>query len=193
MARRDDDAFSWGDDDPTLDDGIDRADDEDWAEGAEASVGRGTDAPAQLPEARPGGTVTATVTAADGTVSTREVVHPHTDDRKKPRTTRTASTQPAPLGNVALVSLGLLGGIYLLFAVGWLISGSRLQAYAILYAIEPIGYAVAWALAALAPALWFAAVLFFGRRRPVWLRIVLLVLGVLVLVPWLFLTIGATS
>ncbi|MFT4212399.1 MAG: DNA polymerase III subunit gamma/tau [Microbacterium sp.] len=186
MARRDDDAFSWGDDDPTLDDGIDRADDED--EGADASV-----APTELPPARPGSTVTATVTAADGTVTTREVVHPHTDDRRKPRAKRDAPAKPAPLGNVALVSLGLLGGIYLLFAVGWFISGSRLQAYAILYAIEPIGYVVAWVLATLAPAVWFAAVLFFGRRRPVWLRILLLVLGVLVLVPWPFLTIGATS
>ncbi len=185
MAGRDDDALSWGDGDPTLDDGIDRADDEDWGDEEAART--------TLPSALPGGTVTATVTAADGTVTTREVVHPYTDDRKKPRTKRDPAAGPAPIGNVALVSLGLLGGIYLLFGVGWFIGGSRLQPYAILYGIEPVGYVVGWALAVVAPVLWFAAVLVLARRRAVWLRIVLLILGVLVLAPWPFLTIGAVG
>lgn len=188
MAGRDDDAFSWGDDDPTLDDGIDRADDEDADDDEE-----GAPAVTTLPAGRRPGTVTARVTAADGTVTTREVVHPYSDDRKKPRVKRERPAEPGPMGNVALVSLGLLGGIYLLFAVGWFIAGSRLQPYAVLYAVEPVGYVVAWALVVLAPVIWFAAVLVLARRRPVWLRIVLLVLGALLLVPWPFLTIGAVG
>lgn len=181
MARRDDDALSWGDDDPTLDVGDDGVE---WDDEPAAPA-----APA-----RPG-VVTAQVTGPDGVTRTREVVHPYTDDRKRPRSQRSTAENAAeaptdaPLGNVALVSLGVLGGIYLLFAVGWFLAGSRLQVWGLLF-LDPAGYIAAWILATVAPVAWFVTVLVVARRRAVWQRVLLLVLGMLILVPWPFLSTG---
>ncbi|MDQ1128315.1 DNA polymerase III subunit gamma/tau [Microbacterium sp. SORGH_AS_0888] len=182
MARRDDDALSWGDDDPTLDTGAAEEPDE-WDEKPATA----------LPTAAPRRTVTAVVTNPDGSTSTREVVHPHADDRRastKPKAD--ADTAPAPLGNVALVLFGVLGGVYALFAVGWYLAGSRYYGFAY-FSVEPAGYIAAWALATAAPVAWFAAVLVLAAKRPVWLRLVLLVVGALVLLPWPFLSTGVPA
>lgn len=183
MARRDDDALSWGDDDPTLDTGA--ADDaDDWDEKPTTS----------LPAASSNRTVTAVVTNADGTTGTREVVHPHADDRRAPRATQAADADaaPAPLGNVALVLFGVLGGVYALFAIGWYLAGSRYYGFAY-FSLEPAAYIAAWALATAAPIAWFATVLVAASKRPVWLRLVLLVVGAAVLLPWPFLSTGVAA
>jgi hypothetical protein len=180
MARRDDDALSWGDDDPTLDVGDDGVEWDDEPAAAEP-----------VPPSRPG-VVTAQVTGPDGVVRTREVVHPHTDDRKRPRATAGPAAADAPLGSVALVSLGVLGGIYLLFAFGWYLAGSRFQVWAYVF-LQPAGYVAAWGLATAAPIAWFVTVLVLAARRPVWQRVLLLVLGALVLLPWPFLMTGVVA
>lgn len=183
MARRDDDALSWGEDDPTLDTGA--ADDAaDWEE---------TPTPS-LPAAAERRTVSAVVTNPDGTTSTREVVHPHADDRRTPgaRAAGDADVSPQPLGNVALVLFGVLGGVYALFAVGWYLAGSRYYGLAY-FSLEPAGYIAAWILATAAPIVWFVTVLVAASKRPVWLRLVLLALGVAVLLPWPFLSTGVAA
>lgn len=97
--------------------------------------------------------------------------------------------ESAPMSNVALVTLGVFGGIYLLLAVGWFIGGSRLQFVAQLF-INPGAHIAAWILAIAAPAVWFTTTMVLTRSRPMWLRIVALVVGAVVLLPWPFLMTG---
>lgn len=89
-------------------------------------------------------------------------------------------------GNAALIAVGVLGGVYLLYAIGWLLGGLRLQER-----ITPDAMlVVSTALAVAAPAIWFGAVLFLTRTAPRWARFAWLLAGALILVPWPFLTIG---
>jgi hypothetical protein len=97
----------------------------------------------------------------------------------------TAAAEPAPLGNVALVSMGLLGGIYLLYTVGWVLGGIRMLDAGVFlvpaYAVVP----VVW-VAVAACALWFGTTMLLTRHSAVWVRFVWLVAGVFLLVPWPF-------
>lgn len=89
-------------------------------------------------------------------------------------------------GNAALIAVGVLGGVYLLYAIGWLLGGLRLQER-----ITPDAMlVVSTALAVAAPAIWFGAVLLLTRTAPRWARFAWLLAGALILVPWPFLTIG---
>lgn len=102
---------------------------------------------------------------------------------------------PALMSNVALVTLGVFGGIYLLLAVGWFIGGSRLQSTINVLQLlgqgpNPAAHIAAWILAIAAPAVWFATALVLTRSRPIWLRITALVVGAVVLLPWPFLMTG---
>lgn len=95
---------------------------------------------------------------------------------------------PTPTGSVELVVLGVLGGVYLLYAIGWLLVATT--------AAPPLGDPVAafmyglgrW-FAVAAPALWFGAVLWLaaGHRRA---RITWLVAGAVLLIPVPFLLRG---
>lgn len=96
----------------------------------------------------------------------------------------------APLSTAMLVAVGVIGGIYLLYSVGWVIGGFRLQASA-LFLIPDVMYHVSLWAAALAPALWFACAWVLTRRSPSWARLAALLAGVLLLVPWPFITSGA--
>lgn len=101
-------------------------------------------------------------------------------------TTADEDAEPAPLGNVALVSLGLLGGIYLLYTVGWLLGSSRLAA-ATSFWLEPAAVVPALWVAVAAPALWFGGVMLLTRRASAaWVRFAWLVVGVFLLLPWPF-------
>jgi hypothetical protein len=135
--------------------------------------------------------------------SGRDVVPPRT---AKPEVARAVASDPGPrddvgeesdegapaLGNVALVGFGVLGGVYLLFAVGWLIGAQRLVGRAPYLLGDVMFQGSAW-LAALAPALWFAAVLWFMRGQKTWLRFVWLAAGVVLLVPWPFAMLGTVG
>ena len=96
------------------------------------------------------------------------------------------------MSNVALIALGVLGGVYGLLAIGWLIGGVRLQDYA-LFLVAPIGYQVSLWLAVLAPVAWFATVLYLTRSGRAWVRFTLLVVGAVLLLPWPFIMIGAVG
>lgn len=95
----------------------------------------------------------------------------------------------APLGNALLVTLGVIAGAFLLYTVGWVIGGLRLAGTAE-FLVSPVGYRFALWLAVAAPALWFVATLVLTRRSKTWLRIVWLVAGLVLLVPWPLLTTG---
>ncbi|HKT56555.1 MAG TPA: hypothetical protein VJR25_07275, partial [Microbacterium sp.] len=103
-----------------------------------------------------------------------------------------AAAQRTPMGNVALVASGILGGVYLLYVIGWIIGGLRVTRVAG-YLVSATGApSVTWAggnvvavwLAAVGPVLWFGAVWLLTRRSRAWMRWVWLVAGAVLLVPW---------
>lgn len=170
--RRDDDALSWdGDDDPTLD--VVAAPEPEPVVESEPAV---KPAPAALPDgfqAVGPGSETVGRVAPDGTVTMP-------GDRE-------------PMGNAMLITLGVLGGVYLLFTIGWVLSGSRLEFFSVLADVSGIAYTVGFVLAVLAPALWFLTAFVLTRGRPSWTRIVWLVGGVILLLPWPFLMLGVVG
>lgn len=97
---------------------------------------------------------------------------------------------PAPLGNAALVGLGILGGVYALYAVGWIIGGLRLQGRA-QYLVTDVMFQGSLWLAVLAPLLWFGTVFLLTRATRSWVRFAWLGAGAVLLLPWPFVMIGA--
>ncbi|GAA1691060.1 hypothetical protein GCM10009808_05020 [Microbacterium sediminicola] len=158
---RDDDALSWGDDDPTLDSGT-------------AAV-RAGDTPRESGVAASG--------AAPSPSTQPPVVDVPTADLDEASPT---------LSNTALVSFGVLGGIYLLFTVGWIVGGLRLQGYAS-YLVADVMFQGSFWLAVCAPALWFATSLVLTRGRPRWVSFVALVAGMVLLMPWPFAMLGVSA
>lgn len=100
--------------------------------------------------------------------------------------------EPAGAGNAALVFYGIIGGVYLLFAAGWIVGGFRLRPRASLLLGDWTYFPWMW-LAALAPVLWFAATWALTRGRASWIRIVALIAGAALLVPWPFVMFGTVG
>lgn len=161
---RDDDALSWGgDEDPTLDVGTPQPEATALPAGY-TPVGRGSDRLATAESTR-------VKRAASG-----------------------GSDGDAPsVSNAALVAYGVVGGIYLLFTIGWVVGGLRLQAVAPALLVSPAAYVPFFWLAVLAPGIWFGATMLLTRSSAVWLRFVWLIAGVVLLVPWPFIMIGAVG
>lgn len=155
----DDDAFRWEGDD------------------AAPSPVKKASAPAAKPTPEPAAAAPASEPLAEGWHAVGKGSETVGDDA--------AAGEPAPLGNVALVSMGLLGGIYLLYTVGWVLGGIRMFDAGVFlvpaYAVVP----VVW-VAIAASALWFGATMLLTRHSAVWVRFVWLVAGVFLLVPWPF-------
>ena len=87
---------------------------------------------------------------------------------------------PVQTGSVELVVLGVLGGIYLLYTIGWLITALRTTAPG-LGVVDDAMYSLGLWLAVLAPALWLGLSFWLaGSRRS---RLLWLIGGALVLVP----------
>ncbi|GMA27942.1 hypothetical protein [Arenivirga flava] len=85
-----------------------------------------------------------------------------------------------------LVASGVLGGIYLLFTIGWVLSARQQPA---LDGLPGVMYVLGQWLAVAAPALWFGAALLLTRHRPAPVKLLWLVIGMLLLVPWPFILI----
>jgi hypothetical protein len=92
------------------------------------------------------------------------------------------TTSPA-----VLVSFGILGGIYLLFTVAWLITALRNPTQF----QDPLGNAMfvigLW-MAVAAPALWFGGVLVLVTGSHPWRRILCIALGAALFIPWPYLS-----
>jgi len=174
---RDDDALSWGDDDPTLDVGAVPT----TPAGRETAV-PDTDNP-EKPDAEPAVLPKGYTAVGKGS---DEVGRVHADGSV------TMPGQREPMGNATLIGLGLLGGIYLLYAIGWVIGGLRLQG-AREYLVTDVMYQGALWLAVLAPLLWFGTVFALTLRPKAWVRFAWLIAGAALLVPWPFIMIGAVG
>lgn len=191
MTSRDEDAFRWeGDDDPAPVD--------------PPPAGRGS-----LPTLPPGyravgkGSAELPGTAEEARATAAPTREPDTDSEGDVETTSadiaTERDASAGMGNASLIALGILGGIYLLFSLGWLIGGLRVHGIAsflvsgdgVAPPVWTTGNAAAVGLAVAAPALWFTAVYTLTRRSASWLRWVLLAAGVILLIPWPFIVVGA--
>jgi hypothetical protein len=165
-AGRDDDALTWdGDDDPTLDVGANTAAESPTLPAGWSAVGKGSaavDAPAEQTDAPDAGGVQ----PAPGT-SARQ-----------------------PMGNAVLITIGVVGGVFLLYTIGWIIGGLRLEGTA-QFLVSPVAYRFGFWLAVAAPAVWFATVFLLTRASRAWVRIVWLLAGIALLVPWPFIMTGA--
>ncbi|MCU1408634.1 MAG: polymerase subunit gamma/tau [Microbacteriaceae bacterium] len=104
----------------------------------------------------------------------------------EPRTELRPASQAA--ASAALVGMGILAGIYLLYAIGWFIGVSRTSNPL----TDPVGQFMfslgAWTAVA-SPLVWFGATFQLTRDRPR-TRVVFLLLGVVLLAPLPFI-IGA--
>ena len=98
----------------------------------------------------------------------------------------------AGLSTAMLLTVGIVGGIYLLYSVGWVVGGLRLKPLANLIVADAM-YVPWFVLAVAAPALWFLATWVLTRSRAAWVRVSLLLLGVVLLVPWPFVTVGVVG
>ncbi|WP_249186324.1 hypothetical protein [Microbacterium paraoxydans] len=99
---------------------------------------------------------------------------------------------PAGLSNAMLLLVGVVGGIYLLYSIGWIVGGLRLQPLASFLVADAM-FLPWFVLAIAAPALWFLATWVLTRGRAAWVRVVLLLAGVVLLVPWPFVTVGVVG
>ena len=97
-----------------------------------------------------------------------------------------------PMGNATLITLGILGGVYLIYSIGWVIGGLRLQGRAE-YLVTDVMYQGSFWLAVLAPLLWFGTVFLLTRHSKPWVRFAWLIAGVALLLPWPFVMIGAVG
>lgn len=94
------------------------------------------------------------------------------------------------MGSVSLVVHGVLGGVYLLYVIGWLVAAQR-DGAAPSDIVGSAMYTAGLWLAVLAPALWFGTVLWLTRAAASSrMRLIALGIGVLVLVPVPFLVGG---
>ncbi|KJQ53030.1 hypothetical protein RS85_03109 [Microbacterium sp. SA39] len=93
------------------------------------------------------------------------------------------------LSNAMLLVLGVVGGVYLLYTIGWVVAGLRLRPLAS-FLVDDFMFLPWFVLAIAAPALWFLASWVLTRGKAAWIRISVLIAGVVLLVPWPFVTVG---
>ncbi|TFC41754.1 DNA polymerase III subunit gamma/tau [Cryobacterium sp. TMT1-21] len=158
--NRDSDALGWaGDDDPTL------------ASGTEtgrpgAAVERPAEAPAEqagepdISEVPEGWTVAGPTAAVEAAEAARGRV---------------------PMSSLTLVALGVFGGVYLLYTIGWFVGVGRIQ-NPLVDVLGQFMFSLGLWLAVAAPAVWFAVTFWLTRTHPR-ARIGWLLLGVVLLAP----------
>jgi hypothetical protein len=167
-AGRDDDALTWdGDDDPTLDVGAAAPGESQPLPAGWNAVGKGSE----------------TLDPSATKDETPDAV---------PASTPEDQPAAAPMGNALLITIGVVGGIFLIYTIGWIIGGLRLEGTA-LFLVSPVAYQFGFWLAVAAPAVWFATVFLLTRASAAWVRIVWLIAGVVLLVPWPFIMTGAVG
>jgi len=99
---------------------------------------------------------------------------------------------PQGLSTPMLLFVGVIGGIYLLYTVGWISAAAKLGPN-VLIAGVPSGWGVSLWAAAAAPVLWFIASWALTRRTAGWIRVCALLAGALLLIPWPFVMTGVAA
>jgi len=157
-SSRDDDALGWaGDDDPTLVSG------------------------------RTGKTAEPAASAPVSTGSSSSTAAP-TDDLPEgwavtgsPGGYVDSPAEKAAMSSPALIGLGILAGVYLLYTIGWFIGVGRLET-SLADPLAQFMFSLGTWLAIAAPAVWFASAFWLTRGKPR-LRWTWLILGAILLAP----------
>lgn len=103
----------------------------------------------------------------------------------------TDNTKPASSGSFLLISYGILGGVYLIYTIGWLLSVFNDNRKPFDDFLTELMYQVGEYLAIASPVLWFVAALVLTRGRKPIVRLLALLLGAVVVIPWPFVLLGA--
>ena len=167
-ATRDDDALNWaGDDDPTL---------------APGDNGRAAPNASALPEGWtiPHQTVSANPSATPGQATDDDTTEPATSKSDGTEPDSTETDGPA-LSSVALIGMGILAGMYLLYTIGWFIGVAR-SAVPVSDPVADFMFSLGAWLAVAAPPVWFGVTSWLtrGHQRA---RLAWLLIGVVVLAP----------
>jgi hypothetical protein len=110
----------------------------------------------------------------------------------EPVETPTEPTEAKPVTSSALlVTYGILGGAYLLYTIGWVLSVLNDNRIAYADLLSEVMYQFGEFLAIASPALWFVTVLTLTRGRKPIVRLLGLLLGLAVVIPWPFVLLGA--
>ncbi len=89
-----------------------------------------------------------------------------------------------------LVTYGILAGAYLLYVIGWIVAVGR-STVTLPNILGEIMYQFGEFLAIASPLIWFAAVFILTRDSKAIVRLLWLIAGLVVLVPWPFILGGA--
>lgn len=95
------------------------------------------------------------------------------------------ATEPARRSSVQLVSYGILGAIFVLYAIGWaiaLLNSTVISDDTLATVMRAFGVGVAIA----AGPLWFACVYVLTRKHRLPVKLLWQALGVVILIPWPF-------
>ena len=164
MTSRNDDALSWaGDDDPTL----------------TPPIQAGSTGAAGAP-----GVENAERAEAPTVLEQAELA----EDAKVEAELAAAEKASAQLSSAALITLGILGGVYLLYTIGWAIVVARTTVtfFPLDSLFLEICFRIGQFLSIAAAPLWFVSTLLLTHKRTWRSRLGWLLLGVFVLVPWPF-------
>jgi hypothetical protein len=105
--------------------------------------------------------------------------------RVEPATSKTTSS-------FVLVSYGILGGVVLLYTIGWVL-GIRQVVFASNDTLSGIAGFVSQVLAVAAPAIWFGGGFLLTRNAKPMVRLLVLLLGLVAALPLPFVLLGASQ
>ncbi len=129
-------------------------------------------------------------THVDGRRSERASANPDGADDAADADEAGSGDAAARLSSPLLVSYGILAGIYLLYTVGWILGVQR-DPFSSPTLFFEIMYQLGEFLAIASPAVWFFVTVLLTRGRRQIVRVVWLIVGAAVLLPWPFLLSGA--
>ena len=110
-------------------------------------------------------------------------------DAPQPRVevVETPAEKPS-IPSVLLITYGILGGIYLIYTLGWVITVQRLNGAraASTEVLNAIMFQLGEFLAIASPAIWFGAAFLLTRGRKPIVRLLILLAGIIAVLPWPF-------
>ncbi|SDZ43069.1 hypothetical protein [Herbiconiux ginsengi] len=154
-----------------------------------AATARAATVPDAIVAASTSAAAPAAASAAPATAPARRTVldeAEEAEDRAVDKELAEAEAASKQLSSPALIGMGILGGVYLLYTIGWIVSFSRYQT-PLTVDFSVVSYRITLALAIAATPLWFVGTLLLTQAKDIRFRFLWLVIGVLVLVPWPFL------